>query len=66
MPSARYEEIVKLISECQCEEHLNAARALVQSYRAQRGGVSVTLYEETNTLIDMINEKQVELNKDYY
>jgi hypothetical protein len=63
MSHDRYTELVKLIDQCENDGHLNAARALVQAYRLQRGGLSRELQSEIAELSNLINQKQYEFNR---
>ena len=50
------------IEDAQDEEDLNAARAAVSAYKAQKGGVNVELQLEIYALSDKINVKLNQLN----
>lgn len=62
MSSSRYNQIVQQIEDAQDEEDLNAARAAVSAYKAQKGGVNVELQLEIYALSDKINVKLNQLN----
>jgi len=62
MSSARYNQIVQQIENAQDEEELNAARAAVSAYKAQKGGVNVELQLEIYALSDKINVRLNQLN----
>lgn len=63
MASARYNQLVDEIENCKTEEELNAARAAVNAYRIQRGGIEIQLLEEVKNLTRLINNRLNELNR---
>ena len=61
--NSRYNQILAQIEAAQDEQDLDAARAAVFAYKAQKGGVNVELQSKVNALINKINIKLKELNR---